>query len=1387
MEIRLASLVILITIVLVLGQLVPPGATAQRYNTQNRPRPSERGVLQQQPSPIAPESGETTATDQIPTATQQNAGRNIRLTQGAKPNQRQTGRTGAPNKSATPSQQRPLRAAARTRTTPAPARPAATTKPVALEKADPEKRAAFLKLIGANWIWSPAHRKDEVPVGDCYFRKTFQIQQAEFAQVHVACDNQYELYVNGRLAGRGADWRKMDVHDVSKLLVPGVNVVAIKATNTDAGAAGLVARVVIKERGGTFESFSTDGSWRTSVKEYANWTQPRLRDTEWVAAKIYGPLGGVLPWGDEIVIAAEGSRFVIDPEFVVERLVEDEQAGSLIAMTFNGNGEILASQEGGPLLLIRDANKDGVLDSFEPFCSEVKNVQGILSLGNRVLAVGDGPEGGALYEINDADGDGRSDGLKAMVKFRGVIGEHGPHTVKLGPDGLLYVLSGNFSQVATTVDSHSPYVTTYDGDLIQPRYEDPQGHAVGVPAPGSTILRTDANASFVEMVAGGFRNPYDFTFNPDGELFTYDADMEWDIGAPWYRPTRIAHVPPGGEFGWRSGWAKFPAHYLDSLPPTTEMGPGSPTGVVYYDHVNFPPRLQNTLFIGDWALGQIHAIKLERQGASYKAKMSTLLKGRPLNVTGLDVGPDGALYFCTGGRGTDGGIYRIRWTGTAPPQAIQFGQGIGPALEQPQLHSDWSRARIAAVKRNLGDRWKTELDRILADKKSAPKDRLRALDLQTHFGPPPSPELLIQLSGDSDPAMRVRAVRLMGNQRQPEFTDPLAALLGDADPWVRRVACEAIAHRGMGAPTATLVGMLADPDRFVAFAARRALEKLPAEQWQQQVLTASAPRTFLQGATGLLVAHPSPQLARQILQRCEAMLRGDVQEPSRQKGQLSDANFLDVLRVVQLSLIRGPVAPADVPSLTQQLLREYPTRDSLMNRELVKLLAFLQPPGSAHALAHQLETDIPEIEKMQVAAYAPRIAGGWETPDKLIMLRHFEHMRGLEGGHSLRGYIEYFARDFFGKLTLDDRQQLISVGEGYPTSALSVLAGLPENPGPETLAAIRALDQRLNGMTGEPVARLRVGIIAVLGRSGVAESLDYLRNLYYNDPERRAPVAMSLTQQPSGENWPILVDSLRTAEGEAAKEILAALAGVDRRPETSEPYRNAILLGLRLESGGGDLAARLLERWTEQKPYQADARLAEQLATWQAWYARTFPNERPAELPKESQPNKWSFEELASYLESAEGQTGSPSRGAQAFHEAQCINCHRFNGRGEGIGPDLTTVAQRFQRKEILESIVYPNQVVSDQYVSHIVTANGKSYTGIAARNADGSMIVLQSDAQKVQLAAADIEDVQPSKISAMPEGLLNKLSLEQVADLFAYVMNAPEPSVAGRDAATRR
>ena len=85
------------------------------------------------------------------------------------------------------------------------------------------------------------------------------------------------------------------------------------------------------------------------------------------------------------------------------------------------------------------------------------------------------------------------------------------------------------------------------------------------------------------------------------------------------------------------------------------------------------------------------------------------------------------------------------------------------------------------------------------------------------------------------------------------------------------------------------------------------------------------------------------------------------------------------------------------------------------------------------------------------------------------------------------------------------------------------------------------------------------------------------------------------------------------------------------------------------------------------------------------------------------------------------------------FEKANCVKCHRFGERGDTVGPDLTTVARRFQRKEILESILYPSQVISDQYATQtIVTTDGRTVTGMVSPVGDGSLIVLQANGEKV-------------------------------------------------------
>ncbi len=126
-------------------------------------------------------------------------------------------------------------------------------------------------------------------------------------------------------------------------------------------------------------------------------------------------------------------------------MLGNNATGSLIAMTINEFGQIIASQENGPLLLIYDSNRDQRIDKVRTYCSLVTNCQGLLALSGDVFAVGEGPEGNGLYRLRDADNDGVLEKANTLVRFETTAVEHGPHGIVLGPEGKLYIVVGNHS------------------------------------------------------------------------------------------------------------------------------------------------------------------------------------------------------------------------------------------------------------------------------------------------------------------------------------------------------------------------------------------------------------------------------------------------------------------------------------------------------------------------------------------------------------------------------------------------------------------------------------------------------------------------------------------------------------------------------------------------------------------------------------------------------------------------------------------------------------------------------------------------------------------------------------------------------------------------------
>jgi putative heme-binding domain-containing protein len=1229
------------------------------------------------------------------------------------------------------------------------------------------------------WIWTPAQPIDKkAPAGDVYFRKSFPLGQPESGEVQISCDDAYELYVNGRKVADSDNWREMKKYDILKYLTPGRNTVAVKATNKEMGAAGLVASVVVKEAGGTHVAYNTDGTWRTSVQEFPQWTKHTFNDAQWLPARVIGKFGQTAPWLDEVQMegGAPAGRFETLPEFRVETVVPPSETGSLIAMAFNEFGDVLASREDQGILLIRDTDHDGRPDKSELLTDKVQGVQGMCALNGQVFAVGKGPDGLGLYRISDTDGDHHVDAVDTLLKFTGDAAEHGPHAVTLGPDGLLYVVLGNHTQVDKAAEPTSPLHHVYEGDLLTPKYEDPHGHAAGIKAPCGTIIRTDINGSFVEHFAGGLRNCYSMAFNREGELFTYDSDMEWDSGMPWYRPTRLLHVTPGAEFGSRSGWSVWPDYYFDSLPSVTDTGRGSPTGVAVYDHVMYPRRYRDAVFLGDWARGRILAVYPKAAGGSFQGSVETFAAGKPLNVTGLDIGPDGALWFCTGGRDTEGGIYRVVWRGRVPEEVTNLGTGLQQAIRQPQLNSAYARQRIAVVKQKLGKGWDDQLTSLVDSSATPAADRCRGLDLMHLFGPFPTAQLLLKLSGDSDVQVREKAAYLMGIHADDATKGKLVQMLRDKDPVVQRTACEALTRAGQAPKYEELAPLLNSPHRYMQFAATRLLETMPRDEYYAKALKTEKARQFAQSALALLVMDPDRDTCIAILKRSQTLMAGFV----------SDPDFLDMLRVMQLALLRGELKAEDVPDFATKIALEYPTKNADMNRELIRLVAYLDSRSAGSRMLEQLASDIPAEDKMQVALYA-RYLTGWTTPQKLELLKFYEKARTQTGGHSFAGYIDNVSRDFFVNLTEQERALVLADGAKWPSSALAVLAKLPAELPAETIEQIISLDKQMTGTQSEAGKKLGIGVVAVLGRSTSPRAAEYLREIYEKFPDRRGHIAMSITQNPSPDNWPLLIQSLPVVDGAFAQQVLVTLAKIDQHPDKPEPYRQVILRGLKLGENGGPLAVKLLEQWTGQQMGQGE-NWDVALAGWQNWFATTYPDEPEPKLPVESAENKWTNEELVTYLNGPEGSHGDVRLGAAVFAKANCINCHRFGERGDGIGPDLTTVGRRFQKKEILESILFPSQTISDQYASKtIITTDGRSIAGLVAPQADGSVVVLQSNGQKVSIASGDIELSKANKVSAMPEGLLNNLSLEEIANLFAYLGQTSQNDLTSRRIESRK
>jgi putative heme-binding domain-containing protein len=521
------------------------------------------------------------------------------------------------------------------------------------------------------WIWGASTNEDYT------LTKQFEATKATTARLKVSADNHVVLYLNGKQIAASDDWNEPADADITALLKEKNELTA--EVRNDGGAAGLVFKLAM---------FDQATGKTTYVVSDASWTATSKKTKKSAPAKLVAKYGDK-PWGnifDNETVASKvpANTFQVQPGFQVEKIftVPKNELGSWVSLTADDKGHLYASDQDGKGLVRITPGRVGTDEptKVERIHAKVSAAQGLLAVNGALYVMCNGGPGSGIYRLTASKNDGEFDQVEKLTSINGG-GEHGPHALRLAPDGKsIYFICGNHTSTPTF--EHSRVPKNWGEDHLLPRQWDANGHARGILAPGGFIARTDLDGKGCEIITSGYRNPYDFAFNADGDLFTYDADMEWDMGMPWYRPTRVVHAPSGGEFGWRSGTGKWPAYYVDSLPPLLDIGPGSPVGIEFGYGAKFPAKYQKALFCCDWTFGTLYALILEPHGATYKATKEEFLSRTPLPLTDVVISPaDGAMYFTIGGRGAQSELFRVTYVGKESTAPVDYKSPVNPAEE----------------------------------------------------------------------------------------------------------------------------------------------------------------------------------------------------------------------------------------------------------------------------------------------------------------------------------------------------------------------------------------------------------------------------------------------------------------------------------------------------------------------------------------------------------------------------------------------------------------------------------------------------------------------------------------------------------------------------------
>ncbi len=1013
------------------------------------------------------------------------------------------------------------------------------------------------------------------------------------------------------------------------------------------------------------------------------------------------------------------------PEWLLDDLSARSVAERLAYMEKHlGDKLITYTAQDDRIRLLRDTTGDGAADVSEIFASGFNRPEdgtgaGVLRIRNQVwytciphLWLFDIGEDGSITRKPVHSGFG------VRFAFRG----HDLHGLTLGPDGRLYFTIGD------------------------------RGYNVNnqvVDVESGAVFRCELDGSQLEVVATGLRNPQSLAFDDFGNLFTCDNNSDSGVDQ-----ARLIYVVEGADYGWRMQYQYMPDRgpYIRegiwdphnqnrpayTVPAISTLGDG-PSGLTYYPGTGWSDDYRGRFFLCDFRgqanLSGIRTFSVEPQGASFRLKQEEQTIWNVL-ATDVDFGPDGRLYISDWVESWDGvgkgRIYTLTHQASQADSVVDevaslLKQGLTnhSPLELSQLlsHPD-QRIRIEAqfelVRRQEFDEMLRNLER--RSPLFAQLHAVWGIGQMLRFGFTPNTDQNRLLTARLETAMlggppevRCQVCRLIGEQKITQLTQSLVIALTDENHHVRFHAVIALSKVAGGEKLDDIHQFIArndDQDQMITHAGIMAMYHIVSE-YQQRLNETDDQQEFLRN-------HPINTSLRYpslgVHSACIVALR-KLRSPlfGAGIGSQFERVALESARTIYEMPRRKPMQDMAM------LLNRSPHRSTPFVRRLLHANFLLGGPENCTIIGRFIENSEHDLE---LRVEAMNLLADWLEPEPL---------------DKVNGRVRYLGT----RTALPVRMVLMSM---WPK--------IKDQPEELRLAFVTAA----RNVKASPLARTMAEIVSDETFSLVIRESALFALAEFN-PQNASELLQGVI---NSEHSDLRRVAIRILSQSNPQQVLPVISSqLDSESQVERQYAFQTLS--QMKDPGSLKLVRLALKHFDSLP--ADSRLDAYLA------AQT----RSAELgPKELSELEQSLANAPHGVHELTLTGGDATAGEKVYQQTElsCVRCHKVGAVGGNIGPELTRIGAEKDRDYLLRSLIRPNHEIAENFGSiMILDTDGNSHIGII-KSQDQDQIQLMDDQGTITVIQRNaIEEMKDTK-SAMPEDLIEKLTLSEIRDLMEYLSN---------------